>query len=328
LGYVPADYFLGGEISVDVARSRDALGEVSQALGLGVEETALAVFTTVNSTMADAITEACTKKGHDVRDFLLVAGGGAGGVHAAAVAERLEIPEVIFPLAGALVSALGMLTMDLGQELARSEAWTGGERISAGRLAESFREMEERQLASFARSGVDVSKAHFARSVEMRYEGQYHAVEVPVADGAVDEDTLPALLTAFHERYHSLYGYSMPWQAVEFLQLHVRGSVPSSVPFDMALSEPVMDRELAAARRGHRSCFTRAGTVDVPVYDRARLQPGATLDGPALVDSATTTVLVPDSFAAAVDDRLNLVLRRRSDAEREHQASDLRSAVR
>jgi N-methylhydantoinase A len=328
LGYVPADYFLGGEMSVDVTRSRAALAKVAHPLGLGVQDAALAVFTTVNSTMADAITEACTKKGHDVRDFVLVAGGGAGGVHAAAVAELLEIPEVIFPVEGALLSALGMLTMDLGQELARSEAWTGGEKISAGRLAEAFREMEELQLGSFARSGVDVAKAQFVRSIEMRYEGQYHAVEVPLVDGTIDEHTLPALLTGFHERYQSLYGYSMPWQAVEFLQLHVRGSVPSSVTFETAPPGLAADGEVALASRGGRHCYTRAGTVAVSVYDRAGLKPGAALHGPALIDSPTTTVLVPESFAAEVDDRLNLVLRRRAASRREGEASDLRSAVR
>jgi N-methylhydantoinase A len=328
LGYVPADYFLGGVVSVDVGRSRDALARVAEPLGLDVDGAALAVFTTVNSTMADAIVEACTKKGHDVRDFVLVAGGGGGGVHAASVAELLGLPEVIFPVEGALLSALGMLTMDLGQELARSEAWTGGETIGAARLAESFGEMEELQLASFARAGVDVSKARFARSIEMRYEGQYHAVEVPLADGEIDERTLPALLTGFHERYESLYGYSMPWQAVEFLQLHVRGSVPSPVPFATAPSGSTVGGEPDHARRGHRGCFTAEGRVDVPAYDRGKLQPGIAFDGPALVDSETTTVLVPESFTATVDERLNLVLRRRGSSARESELSGVRSAVR
>jgi N-methylhydantoinase A len=188
--------------------------------------------------------------------------------------------------------------------------------------------MEELQLASFARSGVDGSRAHFARSIDMQYEGQYHAVEVPLARGTIDEHTLPALLTAFHQRYESLYGYSMPWQTVELLQLHVRATVPSSVSFDLALPEVVADREPTPARRGHRDCFTTAGTVVVPVYDRARLQPGTAFDGPALVDSPTTTVLVPASFAAAVDDRLNLVLRRRSVTEGEQEAPDIRSVAR
>jgi N-methylhydantoinase A len=309
LGYVPVDYFLGGEMTVDAELARDSLSGIAERLSLDIPGAALAVNTTVNANMADAITEVCTKKGHDVRDFVLVAGGGAGGIHAAPVAALLHLPEIVFPPAGALLSAQGMLIMDLGQELARSEAWLGGEGVSEARLKRAFEEMIETQQLTFARAGVDTSAAKFVRSVEMRYEGQYHAVEVQLPDRKIDASTLEALLSAFHDRYRALYGYSMPGRAVELMQLHVRGSIPSAVRKVPVTAPASAAPDPGEARRGSRSCVTASGPVDFPVYDRDLLRPATRFHGPALIDSTTTTVLVPEGFAAEVDQYLNIVVR-------------------
>ncbi|MEZ4595554.1 MAG: hydantoinase/oxoprolinase family protein [Chloroflexota bacterium] len=120
LGYVPADYFLGGEIALDEGAARTAVAKVADPLGLSVEEAASAMLTTVNSYMADQIAEVATRRGHDVRDFALVAGGGAGPVHAAAIADLLHMPQVVIPPIAATYSAFGMFAMDVGRNYARS----------------------------------------------------------------------------------------------------------------------------------------------------------------------------------------------------------------
>ena len=124
LGYIPADYFLGGDIKLDVHAGASGGRRVGSALKMNADQAAQAMFTTINTVMANLITEVCTKKGLDVRDFTLVAGGGAGGIHAGAIARQLSIPMVIVPRVAALMSAFGMFAMDLGLEYARSLART------------------------------------------------------------------------------------------------------------------------------------------------------------------------------------------------------------
>jgi len=311
LGYLSPEYFLGGEMSLDLDRSHHALSEIGKQLGLDAQETALAVFRTINSVMANGITETCTKKGHDVRDFLLVAGGGAGGLHCAAVAELLGIPEVIFPAAGALLSAMGMLTMDIGQELAKSEPWNDAEGVTAERVAASFNAMAAEALASFRRAGVPEDRVDFSRSIEMRYIGQYHHLEIAVPAGKIVAETIATLLKSFHELYEATYGYSMPQLGVEFLEMHLRGGGRRDDPFKFVATER-KNGDAASARSGSRECTMVDGRRSIPDYDRSLLLSGHRFSGPALIDSATTTVLVPTAFDAEIDEHLNIVLRTRA----------------
>ncbi len=307
LGYLSPDYFLGGEMSLDLDRSTQALAEVGKGLDMDARDTALAVFKTINTVMANGITEACTKKGLDVRDFTIVAGGGAGGLHAASVAEIFQSPEVIFPMAGPLLSAMGMMTMDIGRELSRSIVWDDPQNISPETMADAFNEMVEELDRSFADAEVSREDIAFRRTVEVRYEGQYHEVEIPVPEGHLDSGVISGLVAQFHSAYEDLYGYSMPWQAVEFLGLHLRASAPRGVPFELAVEE-ADDTTALVARREPRECLIETGPQLLEVYDRSLLRPGHSFAGPALVDSPTTTVLVPEAFDAEVDQHLNLVL--------------------
>mgnify|MGYP001598136971 CR=1 FL=1 len=141
LGYVPADFFLGGEIQLSPERAEEAVKQVAHPLGMTVAQAAQAIFTTVNSFMADQITEVSTKLGYDIRDFALVGGGGAGPVHAAAIAELLSIPTVVIPSIAAAYSAFGMFAMDIGRNFARSYI-CGAKRIDSERVKQLYREME------------------------------------------------------------------------------------------------------------------------------------------------------------------------------------------
>ena len=139
--------------------------------------TAAAIFGTVNAYMADQITEVATRHGHDVRDFALVAGGGAGPVHAAFIADLLHMPEVVIPPIAATYSAFGMFAMDVGRNFARSYIVRAGE-IDLERVNRLYAEMEAEALAGFTALGVAAESVTFARSADMRYVGQFHEVEV------------------------------------------------------------------------------------------------------------------------------------------------------
>jgi N-methylhydantoinase A len=145
----------------------------------------------------------------------------------------------------------------------------------------------------------------------MRYQGQYHNVEIEVIDDPITGETIAQVVAAFHDRYQALYGYSMPWQPAEVLALHVRGSAPRDVPFHLEASSTETGADLEMAVRRERRCLTPAGELCHVVYDRDLLRPGHRFAGPALVDGPTTTVLVPATYAAEVDEHLSIILTRR-----------------
>jgi len=310
LGYIPADYFLGGDIKLDVKRSHEAVARVGAELAMNADQTAQAMYTTINTVMSDLITEVCTKQGRDVRDFTLVAGGGAGGIHAAAIARQLSIPMVIVPRVAALMSAFGMFAMDLGLEYARSCARRQSQ-LDFAEIGGLYDDMRRRALEDFERIGIPESQLSFQPTVEMRYVGQYHEVEMDLPAGDLNADNLPALLDNFHAKYQKLYTYSMKWRAAEFLTFRLKVTAP---PRPMAMTaEKKAAGSVETARRGSRACLYggNPARVDTPVYDWDKLEPGHQVSGPALIDDKTTTVLVVPEFTCEVDAYRNLVLRAR-----------------
>jgi N-methylhydantoinase A len=305
LGLIPTDFFLGGEISLDPERSRQAVTRIGQTLGLGTDEAAQAIFATATSVMADKITEICTKRGHDVRDFTMVAGGGAGGIHAAAIAERLSIPEVIVPRVSALLSAFGMLSMDLGQEYARSR-FQDLSRVDPEAIQAIYEEMVAEARNDFGRLGATPDQLQLLATADARYVGQYHELEIPIAIDDLTQDRINRVIDDFHQRYERLFGYSMQWQPVEFLTFRLKVTIPRSA---MELTADGTTERASAEPAATRRCLLDGRAIDVPVYDGALLRAGARLEGPALIDDPTTTVLVPTRFTCDVDDERNLVLR-------------------
>jgi len=307
LGYVPADYFLGGEIALDAAAARDAIGTVAGSLGLTVEETASAIFTTVNSYMADQITEVATRRGHDVRDFALVAGGGAGPVHAAAIADLLHMPQVVIPPIAATYSAFGMFAMDVGRNYARSYITRAGD-LDVAHVQELYDGMEAEAVAGFAALGVDATDVSFARTADVRYLGQFHEVEVGVPPGAIDQAAVDSALADFHRRHRQLYTFDMPWQQVELLTFRLRATTPRA-PFAMRTIEPGGPDSAGALKR-RRSVWFDGKPLDTPVFDGALLRAGNEFHGPAIVEETTTSVVIPPRYACRVDAVRNYVLTR------------------
>ncbi|MCC6222971.1 MAG: hydantoinase/oxoprolinase family protein [Thermoleophilia bacterium] len=306
LGYVPADYFLGGEMVLDLARAREAIDRIGGPLRMGAEEAALAIHTTANANMCNAINEMLTKRGHDVREFAMVAGGGSGGVHAAGIARRLGIPEVIVPRVAALLSAYGMYTMDLGLEFARSR-FLNRARISAADLQEIFAEMRVEADEAFARLGIPEADRSYASTVEMRYAGQFTDVEVDLPPGEVTNESLDRLVEDFHRKFKQLFLYSMPWLGVEFLTFRLRVSAPRP-HVELAPAETASAGVEAALVDTRRLLFDD-GPREAPMYDWERLQAGHRIAGPAVIVDRTTSVLVPPDFESEVDEYGSIVLR-------------------
>ena len=307
LGYVPADFFLGGEIQLLRERAEEAVMQVAASLGMTAVQAAQAIFTTVNSFMADQITEVSTKRGYDVRDFALVAGGGAGPVHAAAIAELLNIPTVVIPSVAATYSAFGMFAMDIGRNFARSYI-CGANRIDAERVKQLYEEMEAEALGGFRANGIPPEQVVFSRTADMRYGGQFHEVEVELGSVDLRAAHLEETLSKFHERHEALYTFGMPWKSVEFLNFRLRATT-ARAPFrlrEIGRGGP----QSAIALKRSRSCWFEGREVETPVYDGTQLLAGCRFGGPAIIEETTTTVVVPATYDCAVDQWKNYLLTR------------------
>ena len=306
LGYIPADYFLGGDIKLDVKRAHQAVASVGSKLSMNTEQAAQAMFTTINTVMSNLITEVCTKQGRDVRDFTLVAGGGAGGIHAAAIARQLSIPMVIVPRVAALMSAFGMFAKDLGLEYARS-CFRGQKQLDFAEIGGLYADMRREAREDFARIGIAEDQMSYQPTVEMRYAGQFHEVEIDLPAETLDAESLKELLKTFHAKYEKMYTYSMAWRDAEFLTFRLKVTAPRR-PVNLA-SGAQASSSAESARRGSRHCLFDGNPVDTPVYDWDRMETGHKVAGPALIDDKTTTVLVLPNFTCEMDAYGNLVLR-------------------
>jgi N-methylhydantoinase A len=315
LGYVPADYFLGGDISLDAEKAREAVAGLAEKLGMTVEGAAQAIVETVNAQMADLITEVCTRRGLDVHDFALVAGGGAGPAHAAFLADRLDIEKVVVPSVAALYSAFGMLTMDLGRDFARSYV-VRVESVEPEAVDRLYSEMEEEAVREFEPLGLAREDLTFARTAEMRYVGQFHEVEIEFPGGPVTAKTIETALALLHAKHEDLFTFSMPWVPAQFLTFRLVATAARTT-FELR-GGPEAEVDASTAIRRSRVCYWQGAAVDTPVYDGTLVRPGHVLHGPAIVEERTTTIVVPEGFVCGMDERRNYVLQKAAadDAER------------
>jgi N-methylhydantoinase A len=313
LGYLPADYFLGGEIALSRELAEKAVRTVADPLGIDLAAAAMTIFKTVNSLMADKMSEISTKRGYDVRDFALVVGGGAGPVHGAYVADLLQIPTVIIPRYAATYSAFGMLNMEVGKNFARSllarKAFLDPDRVN-----QLFGEMEEEARRVLGEIGIAPQNTALHRSIEMRYLGQFHEVEVAeISAGRLGKMEIEQIVESFHRRHKALFTFDMPKRDVEFLNGRLKATLRG---------EPLKLSEIPAATGGAAQAIKRRrpmlwdlrkGYEETVVFDGARLAAGHRLAGPAIVEEAATTVVIPPDYACAVDKIKNYILTRRSE---------------
>jgi N-methylhydantoinase A len=299
LGYISPDYFLGGEIALDAAAAEAAVARtVAERLGQDTAEAAYAIYDIVNESMADALNERCTKRGFDPRDFLLISAGGAGGLHAATIADKARVRRVMIPRYASAYCAFGMQLPDYSHDYVRSYA-ARVESIDAAKANGLFAEMEAEGRDALASAGVPLESLRFIRSVDMRYVGQFHEVDVPAPAEDLDAERITRLAEAFHASHGERYSFSLPERPIEILYLRVR-AVGATSKIKLRTAGPDACRP---SRKGtRRAYFGRArGWQDIDVHDGAAIQSGTRLEGPAIVEDPTTTILIPHGFLCEVD---------------------------
>jgi N-methylhydantoinase A len=307
LGYVPADYFLGGEMRLDEKASRRAMKPVMEKLGVDEKGAAEAIFRTVNANMANKITEVSTKRGHDIRNSIMIAGGGGGPIHGGFIADSLGIKRVVVPPVAALYSAFGMFAMDIGQDYARSFVGRAAN-IDLDALNRVYGELEAEALTAFKAHGVPADKVQLKRSADLRYVGQFHEVEVDMAGGKINREVVDATAAGFARKHEELYTFAMPWKAVEILTLRLKATTPN-LPFALpSVAKGNADPKAALKRR--RTCRFNGRDIDTPIYDGERVLAGNVISGPAIIEETTTTVVVPEAYVCSVDKYKNYILTR------------------
>ena len=309
LGYIPTDYFLGGEIVLDAERSRRAMRKVAEPLKMNESQAAQAIFNIINSLMADQVIELSTKRGYDVRDFALIVGGGAGAVHGAHIAEQLGIPDVVIPKYSALYSAFGMFAMDVGREYAQSYM-VRADKLDLQRLAGLYHALAEQAGADLRESHAEASELVLARTAQMRYAGQFHELEIPLPGELKSPEDVQAVLNTFHARHKELYTFDLPQRAIEFRTFSLRATVIRKR--DLRIVPLARGHEDAgAALKRMRRCLFGKEWIDTPCYDGARLPAGNVVPGPAIIEEEATTVVIPEKFVCTVDKSGSYLLKRR-----------------
>jgi len=299
--------FLGGEFDLDPGAAEAAVRERTGApLGLDLEQAAYGVIKLADARMSFAVRAITLQRGYDPRRFAMVAFGGAGPLHAMAIARELHIPKVIIPPQPGHFSALGMLLTDLRQDVLRTRVADFGE-IDAKTLDNWFEELEREAAASLAAQGFADRSVALMRSLDMRYLGQEYTVTVAVPELAASGDPMPELRRRFDAAYELRYSHASPEQPAQVVNLRVTALGAVAKP-DFA---SLRDKRIAAApgARERAVYFESTGAVRCPVFQRAELVEGQPLEGPAIVEEYASTTVIHPGDAATLDAHGCLVVR-------------------
>ncbi|MCR4429218.1 MAG: hydantoinase/oxoprolinase family protein [Caldiserica bacterium] len=308
LGYINPDFFLGGEIKLDLERSKEALQKtIASPLGLSIDEAAFGIHRIVNENMADALRVVSIERGYDPREFVLVAAGGAGPIHASRLAKEVGIPRVIVPRTASVYCALGMLESDLKHDYVRT-FWKPLEQVEPKELEQVFSEMEIQGIETLKSEGIKESSIILERYLDMRYIGQHHEVTVRIPQTSLSSGDLNYVVEAFHSAHERLYTYSEPESPVEII--NVRLTAIGKIPKTPIAKEEIADYPVEKALKGQREVYFPEfkGRIITNIFDSSKLRPGHSFFGPAIVEAITTTIVVCPNDKAFVDDYGNLIV--------------------
>jgi N-methylhydantoinase A len=310
LGRLNPGYLLGGGVQLDAAAAREAIEErCARPLGLDVVTAANGIVEIANTAMVNALRLVSVQHGYDPRDFMLVAFGGAGPVHANRLAAETEIGTTLVPLSAGTTSAMGLLVTDLKREYT-APVMTRADSVDQSALEATYIRLEGEGRKDLEREGVSPEEISFSRHMDMRYVGQSFelTVELP-GDDALGSD-VAAGVSAFHEQHERVYGHNAPGEPVEFVnsRLTAIGRIAKPRLREIARGG---NGSLEGALKSTRPVYfsESGGFVDCPVYDRYDLQSEIRIEGPAIIEEFDTTTVLHPAYSASVDEFGNLLIR-------------------
>mgnify|MGYP000079506331 FL=1 len=297
LGYLDAHSLLGGDLPIDYQRAEYALQKkIGDPMNMTALQAAAAVREIVNNGMAEALRIVSIERGHDPREFSLVAFGGAGPVHAAALADELDIPRIIVPPIPGGFSALGLVMTDVRRDYART-LYRQLEDLPASDIEAVWSELQAQGEEMLRSTGISPDLWRFRRSADLRYSRQAYELNVTAEPGEFTDKTKAELAGNFHSRHEQTYGHKNLTEPVHLVTLRL-----TAVGKLGRLEITDTPRSDGASEKSRRPVwFAQTGTTDCSVHNRSSLAAGISLDGPVIVESLDSTLVVPPRWTARND---------------------------
>ena len=326
LGRINPDYFVGGEAKLDRERAIEAIrSKIAEPLGVSVMDAAAGIVGIVNAHMMRILRVVSVSRGLDPRAFSLVAFGGAGPLHAADLAAELGLSKVIIPEAPGVFSALGLLWADLRADFSKT-ARKNLNAENATALQTILDRLDAEATQWLAKEKVPVGRRLLVRSADMRYPLQNYEINVALPSGPTDAAWLKRAADAFHAAHQRIYSYCDRGEQVQVVNLRV-----AAIGQTEHVKPRLIERGSAspkAAQKGERQVrFQESAVVQIcPIYEREHLLAGNVVSGPAVIEQADSTILVPPAFDALVDPHGRLIMTRGSAATEKSRAGPKRKA--
>jgi N-methylhydantoinase A len=300
-------HLLGGRMPVNQALAKRAIGRLAEQLGMDSMATAQGILSVVTANMARAIRVISVQRGHDPRDYTLVAFGGAGPLHAARLVRELEIGRILVPRNPGILCAMGLLLTDLRADFATTRLQTLGA-AALPEMERSFAELHAQAEEWFVAEAIPAEGRRISRTVDMRYAGQNYELAVPVPEGRVTQATLDALAEGFASAHQRLYGFVAEGEPVQLVTFRMEASgLVRKAEFQ---PQPERGADASMAMAGRREIWLPEadGFVTCPVYDRTKLTSGNRFAGPAIIEQMDATTVVLPGMKARVEPYLNVIL--------------------
>jgi N-methylhydantoinase A len=291
-GRINPQYFLGGEIPLKVDLAEKAMKPIADFFKISIEQAAMGVIRLADSNMVNALKLVSVRRGYDPRDFILVAFGGGGAMHAGALARELRVKKTLIPTNPAVFSAWGMLMTDPRQDFIRTLI-RRTDKVQPEEITVLFREMEEQAMELMKEQHIPDERIMFRRFADMRYLGQEHTVKVPIPVKDLEEKDIPEINEKFHSLHEQAYTFRLE-SSVELVNYHLTAFGIVDKPKIMKLR--VKNLALPTAKKGERRVnFDELGFHVCPIYERDLLPIDKELAGPMVIEEpASTTVVFPD----------------------------------
>ena len=299
LGYLDQGSLLDGDLPIDHRAAEAAVrNRLAEPLGVDMRTAAAAVIDVVNHAMAEVLKIVSVQRGHDPREFVLAAFGGAGPLHAAALAGELGIAEVICPPIPGAFSALGLIGTDLKRDYVQT-LYVTTDTVDPATLEAAFVALERKGAAMLDRAKVAPERRRFERSVDARYARQSYELLIPVPTRPIERLEITEIAETFHNRHLQTYGHDNRSEPVQIVS--VRLAAIGTIPPLLVRDAPARSGT-DAAKSKRQLWFREAGAVDATIYDRRRMPPELKVVGPVVIESLESTILVPPGWQARMNE--------------------------
>lgn len=304
LGYLNPDYFAGGKLKLSKAKATKAIKEkLATKLNMSVLETAAGMFRIINSNMAQGVRQISVERGYDPREFLFIVAGGAGSIHSSEICKELEIPMFIVPNVSSIFCAAGMLLGDLKHDYIRS-CFSSFHTLSKKKFLSLFHEMKEEAIKTLKQEGISAQKIKFIPTLDMRYTGQYHEVQLECDWSDVQDFKLQNVFEKFHSEHNRQFGYSLKEEATEMELINIRLRAIGQIKKPQFISGKINTISANSAIKEFREVFVPelSRMKKIPVYDGDKPIFNSHIMGPCIIEKITTSIFVSESYDCLVDE--------------------------